>query len=56
MADQDKNEAERQAKVKQFRLMENETTDALALRLMRDIIDELEAEMKEGRPPSSKPS
>ena len=56
MADQGKDKAERQARVKQFRLMENETTDALALRLMRDIITELEAELKDGRTPPQKPS
>jgi hypothetical protein len=49
MADQDNNDAERRARVKQLRLMENETTDALALRLMRDIISELEAEISAGR-------
>jgi hypothetical protein len=49
MADQDNNDAERRARVKQLRLMENETTDALALRLMRDIISELEAEISADR-------
>jgi len=55
MADREMNEAERQARMKQLRQMENETTDALALRLMRDIISELEAEIKAGAPPSNKP-
>ena len=55
MADREMNEAERQARMKQLRQMENETTDALALRLMRDIISELEAVFYAGAPPSNKP-
>jgi hypothetical protein len=54
MADQRHHEAERQAALKRFRMMREETTDPLAVRLMGDIISELEKEAStEPSPPTS---
>jgi len=44
MIDQQRNEAERQFKPRQFRQVEQETTDPLARRLISDIISDLEAQ------------
>ena len=46
MADPEHDDAEQRAKIARFRMMVAETTDPLAARLMRDIIGDLEAEIK----------
>ena len=44
MTDQQRQETERQFKLRQFRQIEQETTDPLARRLITDIISDLEAQ------------
>jgi hypothetical protein len=44
MADQGHDDTERRTALKRFRMMREETTDPLAIRLMGDIISELETE------------
>ena len=46
MMDQQRNETERQFKLRQFRQIEQETTDPLARRLIGDIISDLEAQAR----------
>lgn len=51
MIDQQRKETDRQFKLRQFRQVEQETTDPLARRLISDIISDLEAEKRSDEKP-----